>query len=979
MAAYEWHPKPRNYEREISERTIHGEPVTDHPLKPMTITVTESKVKKTGKGSSKKESNTSSLLDPLSGALEGSDPLTSAFDGTDPLSAFADPLSQAAAELALNKTDSKGKKKTSINDDFEPWSAKKAGILSKYTTSEKLSITTSFLSAADKEKVVVKTQVAQSTMSDKVKHRLEQLDDFEEGSVKEMLNLSQQDYVHRIDELNQAMISAWEQDQRVKTLKIAIQCSKLLADKSVIQFYPSKFVLITDILDTFGRLVFERIRLKSSYYPPGSRIPMTLPENFTPEQVPDSAKETCRNWFFKIASIRELIPRLYAEAAILKCYSFLTSGEYSQALLRLANQMRGIGDPLVAVYARTYLCRVGMSVAPEFKDHGINNFYDFLSTYTQLQGDSVQNILAVQRLDMSAYLSLYSPALDWILQCISYEASDETLTEILAKCKKQCNSALLLNSIMSAFKPDYIASRVLKFLEMIKECEESGFPKHNLYRSLGVNLVLANPPEDQRRTVLNEVWKVVMKLKNPTDYISCAEIWIEYPCKHFSKREINTLLGDIIKHMTPDRAFEDFYPQLTSVISKVLANFHDFSELFGMDKFLPFIDMFQKESVKVEVCKTIMEAYIKAHSQGTSDPVIINALMFVCKTMHDSVNALTLEDEKRAIGHLICEFVRKVSFDRDFEQQLSFFVESRATFSNLESVLIQLVHSVNLLATQTRKIVKGNHSRKTAAFVRACSAYCFITIPSLASVFARLQLYLVSGQVAMMNQALTQGDAFFKAAISLISEVPKTVYLDYKSRSTEPLIVEFLNNLFSVLLVVPDHPDHGVLYLVRGVLNVIQDYHWDENGDSKIRLFFNVLNLLSASGQEQFIYHVDKVDSNDDLYGHDKKFLAEIGKITATLIEEILEHCKKLAQSDGYKRQAAVALEFFNHIIAHGDMTDAKMSTLALNLWNLAQKHGYADTKTMVRTLDAVKRKAIEKDGKAYGDIVPKMPLQSKA
>lgn len=39
------------------------------------------------------------------------------------------------------------------------------------------------------------------------------------------------------------------------------------------------------------------------------------------------------------------------------------------------------------------------------------------------------------------------------------------------------------------------------------------------------------------------------------------------------------------------------------------------------------------------------------------------------------------------VPHLV-----QVSFGRDFEQQLSFCVEARATFCNLEPVLVQLIH-----------------------------------------------------------------------------------------------------------------------------------------------------------------------------------------------------------------------------------------------------------------------------------------------
>ncbi|MEQ2186198.1 VPS35 endosomal protein-sorting factor-like, partial [Goodea atripinnis] len=128
-----------------------------------------------------------------------------------------------------------------------------------------------------------------------------------------------------------------------------------------------------------------------------------------------------------------------------------------------------------------------------------------------------------------------------------------------------------------------------------------------------------------------------------------------------------------------------------SVQTRVCCNqshrFHQYDQGLRRERFLPFLDMFQKDSVRVEVCKSIMEVFI---------------------------NSLTLEDEKRSLAMLIIGFVRMVSFGRDFEQQLSFCVEARATFCNLEPVLVQLIH----LAMETRRVMRGNHSRKTAAFVR---------------------------------------------------------------------------------------------------------------------------------------------------------------------------------------------------------------------------------------------------------------------
>lgn len=107
------------------------------------------------------------------------------------------------------------------------------------------------------------------------------------------------------------------------------------------------------------------------------------------------------------------------------------------------------------------------------------------------------------------------------------------------------HSALLLNSVMWAFRAEFVATRATDFITMIKDCDEAGFPKvscrpvdctckkrylvspkaahvplpppsqHLLFGSLGRSLACADPPENERLSILNEAWKVITKVRGP--------------------------------------------------------------------------------------------------------------------------------------------------------------------------------------------------------------------------------------------------------------------------------------------------------------------------------------------------------------------------------------------------------------------------------------------------------------------------------
>lgn len=148
-----------------------------------------------------------------------------------------------------------------------------------------------------------------------------------------------------------------------------------------------------------------------------------------------------------------------------------------------------------------------------------------------------------------------------------------------------------------------------------------------------------------------------------------------------------------------------------------------------MENFPSFLDLFQKDSVKVDVCQKVMDAFCRYQIGGSNDISLAGTILNLGKSWHDSLNSLSLDDERRQAAQIICQSLEKFHFGKDYEQQLQFFVDARGNFSNLDPVMGFLVTKVNQLAIETKRQMGGRHSRKSAGFVRACVAYSYITVP----------------------------------------------------------------------------------------------------------------------------------------------------------------------------------------------------------------------------------------------------------
>ncbi|XP_020524770.1 UPF0505 protein isoform X2 [Amborella trichopoda] len=799
--------------------------------------------------------------------------------------------------------------------------------------------------------------------------RLEELDDPQKIAVQEVKVITQQDYVLRLRELNDEIAKAWKFEDRVTALKLSIKVTRLLSDTSVKEFYPTLFVLVTNILDTLGSLVWERIKRKAEYDDNGTLV-CCLPENFTTKDVRSEAKETCNNWFCKIGSIRELLPRIYLELAILRCWHFLQDSSLD-ALERLTMMIRGLADPLASAYCRLYMTHCAQELLASDSGFLITSVNDITTTLSKIvYGTVTTNAKSLE--DRKLLLSLLEPSVEWITKCLFKYRSQLKCGDILVDIASVRNNtklavkcfevSVILHNLLRELSTEIVGANALGIIDMIEKAKDISLDQYLNYRLLGYKLCESSPPLDTRDAILNKVFHVIDQFSCQMEYLMVLDVYLDFILQHNMDEQLNLFLDNIWRYTRGQEITEHELHILESILLRLIAHFADLTDVLALDHFFDIFD------VLYGTTRRIVSGHILAKAnwrKRINDSSVIEFLFEVSQALHDSGDVLASRHEHR-------QAERHVDFGADLEHHLNFLIECRSTFHRMDELKEYIIHSSNYLA------IKASSGRdELMDFCKACIAFNEVTIPSLSSNLKRVALLVETAEVALQCGLISHSDSLINAAIDSLHHVTQNddIIFMYSisnifhqdilafpfSCSSLPFdedqILSYLQKLCSLLVMVPGSPELGIGFMLKKMLALVNSLA-GMTSLFKAKAFIAILLLTSTLSQKKLPYHIQnkEVVGNDLLFLGDLSYYEDVASISWTALQNILD-C--LLQVPNSVTQGNGALEACDSITMSLKLTD-EVSKVCYELIGIAQSSLPQINQYLKYLLDVLNRQSLK-------------------
>ncbi|KAL1307448.1 UPF0505 protein C16orf62 homolog isoform X1 [Arachis ipaensis] len=779
---------------------------------------------------------------------------------------------------------------------------------------------------------------------------LEELDDPQKFADEGVKVITWQEYVSRLHELKDEINRSWLAEDRVTSLKLSIKAAKLLMDTSVSEFYPTLFVLVTDIMDMLGELVWQRIKRKAEFTEDGALL-CNLAENFKASDICSDAKETCNNWFNKIGVVQELLPRIYLELAILPCWRFLLD-QPEDSLWRLVMMIRGLGDPVASAYCRLYMAHCAQKLISH--DIGylitcVNDIRVILMKILSANESTHGNVKHNKKLQVS----LMEPTIEYIMKYIFNGLSQGQVSEVLAELGLMKNQqdfgsvscvSVVLHHLLKELPIEIVSSNALQMLHLIEFSKDYSFDQHMNYRLLGFRLNERKTSVDLVNAVLDKIILVVAQYDSLDEYLKVVDAYADLILQNHLGDLLNTILEGISQRARNKGVTEAEMPSLQSLLGKILSHFKCLEDVLCLNYFPEILDLMFGSSQDAVFLHILNLATRNDHIR---DPLCIQLLFEISRTLHDNIEAKNVKDGDSQVAHSISRFVHMVDYGAEMEHQLAFLVDCRGAFGRFNELKETLVHSSNSLAIQALKCAK-----KHLSLVKACITFSEITIPSISAQRKQFDLFLETAEVAFLVGLVSHSDGLIDSAVGCLQTLNITDGLQTPAEVEG--LVSSIRKLCGFLVMVPGDLSKAGTHFPNNLFSLISSHSCFEP-KMKTQIFSSILLLLTSLAQKSLPYHVDtQIPGNDLLFYGDSSYKQELVSLTKLVLENLL---RAIQQEPSRAARGAMALEACNCIVS-SFMVNDELSSVCLNLIETA-KSGLSDHDKYLRsTIELVKKKS---------------------
>lgn len=756
-------------------------------------------------------------------------------------------------------------------------------------------------------------------------------------SLAEMDSLSYEEYLKKIDEVHDLLKTHWMQDQRVKALKVAIQLTKLLAETGQLKLYSRKYKMITDIIDEFGRLIYARVHSIASHSTNQneeqdinrqsasiSSVETTLDESAATSR--EIAKDICRNWFLKIASIRELVPRFYCELAILKVCDILLTCHYApsletpfytESLRRLTKTAWGFGDPIVALHARLYLCRVserliGWKSQPEEEilfDLITSNLRDSLVVVCNLDLTSLLTLVRIQHADLTLFYDLISSTVQSMLGILKnkYEIhrDDENLVNRFKKALEDISKITLLDSIEGksilakcvvvdavtrALPEDVMSQYTPRLLDILNDVHTEFQSKYVagedlktvvpiLYSIMNNFLVALDSSEtfeqendiDLSKHIMESIHVMHSELLRSESgnsrslsphYIKSFHSLISFTNHYIGQREVDKLVSEFTNKIQSEHGYSYHCQTISAIIKTLFSNkstLSDYKLLTSSQQCTRLIDYLRKDNYRLEVSQWILETMrstVKMNSRKANISITDKSTINIIMKLCAAINdSLSFFVTDDDCKHLsqLVIFFLELISISDHKEKLDFFSRLRGSSGNLELTEYLSRQVLNLAVDSQNTGAKSSHKKN---FLNGCLAFVFVSIPAIKDEMPRLVLILDGCRLALEHTSLSMADYFVGQTI---------IYLDeqiQKELTPSPVKIQSYSasNSSSIQLKKPQF-SKPLLELVETFLTLVRDFQ--EHIDLNHKLALSDLIKRYMSHQAHLMRNVGLLDCYD--------------------------------------------------------------------------------------------------------------------